>query len=184
MTWRFLRTLSPGIVRTSACLTITLSMTATAVAQDTPHPLAAALVGSWSGTLEYRDFRTDRRVTLPTTLVVASREGNALTFDYTYDEGKGRFVRSSSVVTITTLPPTYRVQSSDGTNDTTFDASGLSDIRQGAGTVILSGRGRENERDVDVRTTVTITPSTLTMRRDTRRQDEEWQFRNQYTLTR
>ena len=184
MTSRLLRTLLDRIATTSACLAITLCMTATAAAQDTPHPLAAALVGSWSGTLEYRDFTTDRRVTLPTTLVVASRAGNVLTFDYTYDEGKGRSVRSSYVVTITPVPPTYRVESSDGLNDTTFDASGFSDIRGGAGTVILSGRGRENDRDVDVRTTVIITPATLSMRRDSRRQGEEWQFRNKYTFTR
>ena len=184
MTWRLVRTLSHRVATTCACLALALFMTAAATAQDAPHPLAAALVGSWSGTLEYRDYTTDRRVTLPTTLVVSSLEANVLTFDYTYDEGQGRFVRSSYVVTITAVPSTYRVQSRDGTTDSTFDASGLSDIRGGTGTVLLSGPGRENDRDVEVRTTVTITPSTLTMRRDTRRQDQEWQFRNQYTFTR
>ena len=185
MTWQTVRSLSRSMATTCGCLALTLSMAAVGADREDPrHPLAAALVGSWSGTLEYRDYSTDRRVTLPTTLVVASREGAALTLDYTYDEGRGRFVRSSQVVTITAAPPTYRVQSSDGTNDTTFDASGLSEVRDGTGTVVLRGRGRENDRDVELRTTVTVTPKTLTMRRDSRRPDEDWQFRNQYSFTR
>lgn len=88
------------------------------------------------------------------------------------------------LVTITAVPPAYRVQSSDGKSDTTFEAQGLSDIRDSAGTVILTGRGRENDQEVDLRTTVTLTPSTLTMRRDSRRAGEDWQFRNQYSFAR
>ena len=37
----------------------------------------AALTGSWTGTLEYRDYRSDKRVTLPTTLVVSRRSCRA-----------------------------------------------------------------------------------------------------------
>ena len=113
-------------VSTLACLAAVLATPAAPAArQDARDSLAAALVGSWKGTLEYRDFSTDRRVTLPTTLVVASDGDNALRFEYTYDEGKGRFVTSRQRVTITAVPPAYRVQSSDGKSDTTFAAQGL-----------------------------------------------------------
>jgi hypothetical protein len=172
------------IAGTMACLALAVTVAARADPQDALQPLAAGLVGSWRGTLEYRDFRTDRRVTLPTTLVVTAREGNMLAFEYTFDEGKGRFVTSTELVTITATPPTYRVQSGDGKSDATFAAQGMTEIRDNAGTVILTGRGRENDQAVELRTTVTLAPATLTMRRDSRRPDEDWQFRHQYSLTR
>jgi hypothetical protein len=152
--------------------------------QEARHPLAKALLGSWIGTLEYQDYSSDRRVTLPTKLTVTAAAANVLTFEYTYDEGKGRFVTSSNRITIAPAPPTYRVQSADGSYDTTFAIEGLSSIGDDGGTVVMTGRGRENDRDVELRTVVTITPSALTMRRDSRLPGDEWRFRNQYSLTR
>jgi hypothetical protein len=53
------------------------------------------------------------------------------------------------------------VQSADGKYDQTFDAQGLSAITGYAGTVALTGPGRENDKDVELRTTVNITPTTF-----------------------
>lgn len=171
-------------VRVWVWLAVFLGMMITASAQTAvQHPLAAALVGSWIGTLEYRDYSSDRRVTLPVTLSV-SGAGNDLKFEYTYDEGKGRFVTSRDRVTIEVAPPTYRVQSADGQYDQTFDTQGLSAITDNGGTVALTGPGRENDKDVELRTTMNITPTTLVMRRDSRRPGDDWQFRNQYSLHR
>src|SRR5689334_6515706 len=84
----------------------------------------AALTGSWTGTLEYRDYRSDKRVTLPTTLVVSSPAAGALTFAYVYDDGPGKTVTSQERITIDAGKSTYRIQNADGTYDATFAATG------------------------------------------------------------
>jgi hypothetical protein len=92
--------------------------------------LEAVLAGSWAGTLEYRDYRSDRRVTLPTRLVVTPAGEGALSFAYTYDDGPGKVVTSIE------------------------------------------------------RITITASPSSFTMLRESKKPGDDWLFRNQYKLTR
>lgn len=148
------------------------------------HPFSAALAGSWTGTLEYRDYRSDRRVTLPTTLAVAAGAGNELTFSYVYDDGPGKTVRSTDRVTIDAAARSYRIQNADGTYDAIFAASGLGEFGPASRTVVLTGKGDENGVVVDLRTTITVDDTSLTMRRESRRAGEDWLFRNEYRLTR
>ena len=58
-----------AVITTAVTVNLWLPGVASAL-QSEPHRLAAALVGSWVGTLEYRDYQSDRRVTLPTRLTV------------------------------------------------------------------------------------------------------------------
>jgi len=144
----------------------------------------AALTGSWTGTLEYRDYRSDKRVTLPTSLVVSSAGPGVMVFAYVYDDGPGKTVTSQERITIDAGRSTYRVQNADGTFDATFAATGLSEYGSGSQTVTLLGKGDENGVAVDLRTTFELGPTSLTMLRESRRAGEEWRFRNRYSLTR
>ena len=143
-----------------------------------------ALTGKWSGTLEYRDYRSDRRVTLPTLLVVDSGGPGRLTFDYTYDDGPGKTVSSQERVTIDREGLTYRIQNGDGTYDATFAASGLASFGEASPAVVLMGKGEENGTAVDLRITLTVTAASFTMLRESRIAGSDWLFRNQYKLTR
>jgi hypothetical protein len=144
----------------------------------------AALTGRWTGTLEYRDYRSDKRVTLPTTLVVAQAGPGLLTFAYAYDDGPGKTVTSQDRITVDAERSTYRVQNSDGTYDATFAATGLSEFGPNSPGVTLIGRGDENGVMVDLRTTIQLGPTSLTILRESCRPGEEWLFRNRYTFTR
>ena len=144
----------------------------------------AALTGSWTGTLEYRDYRSDKRVTLPTRLVIARAAAGGLTFSYVYDDGPGKTVTSQDRVTVDAARSTYRVQNADGTYDATFAASGLGEFGPQSPTVTLIGRGEENGVAVDLRTTIQLGPASLTMLRESRRPGEDWLFRNRYTFNR
>lgn len=104
----------------------------------------APFVGDWSGTLEYRDFASDRTVVVPTTLTVSERDGDAH-FAYTYDDGPGKIVRADDAVT--------------------FDpAAGTT----GRGTIALAGTGNENGRAVEVRESIGLEPTALVLRREVR----------------
>ena len=144
----------------------------------------AALTGSWTGTLEYRDYRSDKRVTLPTSLVVAQVSPGLLTFAYVYDDGPGKTVTSQDRVSIDAGKSTYRVQNGDGTYDGTFTAAGLSEFGSGSPTVTLTGKGDENGVMVDLRITIQLGSASLTMLRESRRPGEEWLFRNRYVFSR
>lgn len=52
-----------------------------------------SLRGASVGTLQYRDYRSDARVTLPTTLVVTP-SATGFELAYTCDDGPGKMVRS------------------------------------------------------------------------------------------
>src|SRR6476660_5789783 len=99
-----------------------LTLVLVAALLQAPHPLATAFLGKWTGTLEYRDYRSDRRITLPVTLAVSATATNALTFAYEYDDGPGKMVRSTDRITIDPAAQTYRIQNGDGTYDATFAA--------------------------------------------------------------
>ena len=143
-----------------------------------------ALTGNWSGTLEYRDYRSDRRVTLPTTLAVTAAADGGLDYVYTYDDGPGKTVVSRERVTVTPAAGTYRVQNADGTYDATFTALNLRDFGAASNTVVLAGNGTENDVPVELRITITLTASELTMTRESKRAGGEWLFRNRYAFTR
>ena len=146
-------------------------------------PLSRALVGTWTGTLEYRDYHSDRRVTLPTRLVITAAASGSLKYAYVYDDGPGKVVTSSERVTIDAAAATYRVQNDEG-YDATFAMVGAGQVGTQSNTVVLTGRGRENDAVVDLRITITVTAAELVLLRESRRAGEDWLFRNRYALKR
>ena len=148
------------------------------------HPFQAAMAGTWTGTLEYRDYRSDRRVTLPTRLTIASEHAGRLQFVYTYDDGPGKVVTARDQITLDVRAGSYRIQNDKDDYDATFVANGLGEFGPDSSTVTLIGRGEENGVAVDLRITVTVTMRSLTMLRESRRAGEDWLFRNRYELTR
>ena len=143
-----------------------------------------ALAGEWAGTLEYRDYRSDRRVTLPTLLTVTPGAEATLDLAYVYDDGPGKTVRSNERVTMDAERGTYRIQNGDGTYDATFAAEGLREFGPAANVIVLMGKGTENDQEVELRITITVTPETFTTLRESRRSGGDWLFRNRYQLAR
>jgi hypothetical protein len=159
--------------------------TAVAIATTMLQPVSIErlLIGSWSGTLQYRDYRSDKQVTLPTNLEITGGGSGPLTFAYTYDDGPGKTVRSQDRITIDVSRDTYRVQSVDGDYDATFAITERRGDDSSAG-FLLVGKGEENGAVVDLRIRYVMTPTTLQMTRESRRAGGEWLVRNEYRLSR
>ena len=140
-----------------------------------PPDLAQSLAGTWTGSLQYRDFSNDKQVVLPAT-VTFSGPSTALRGDYVYDDGPGKTVQS---IEQWSLAP-------DGTTLRT-DAAGtparVTAYRAGTGadvTLEAEGSGVENKQPVAVRTQLARQGDTLTITRLTQLPGQPWRTRHTY----
>ncbi len=148
----------------------------------------ASFAGDWTGTLEYRDFKTDQPVKLPTRLTIrSSSDGRALTFAYTFDDGPGKQVHETSTLTLFPQARSATISSEGERTATAYSVEGFDEFTESrGGTLVLTGQGTDNDKPADVRLTVTLDATHLTWRKETRPTDGtgEFQFRDAYTLTR
>jgi len=155
--------------------------------QPVPTPLPyAPFLGQWSGGLEYRDFRSDERVYLPTWLeVVPSADNRSLEFHYIYDDGPNKIVQETSRVTIDPEHQTFTVLSDGDKTAETYQMEGLPKFYEKlAGVLVLKGSGTENDKKVDVRITIKIGKNYYRYEKQTRLPGGDFQFRDAYTFTR
>jgi hypothetical protein len=146
--------------------------------------VTSALTGRWLGALEYRDYKSDARVSLPTLLEVNAGSNGSLDLAYTYDDGNGKIVREHQVARIDSVAATYVITNEDKSSHlyriasaSPFDASGKTQL-------VLVGHGTDNDRPAAVRETLTITPKAMTMLRETRVTGGEFLFRHRFTFSR
>lgn len=142
--------------------------------------------GQWAGTLEYRDFQSDKRVTLPTNLeATAKPDVSSVELSYTYDDGPSKIVHESSTLSIDAAKRTLTMVSDAGKSHEALSITGFDIITRARRlTVVFSGTGQENKKPVEVRSTLTCAPNTLTWLRETRLPGQDFKFRDQYSLTR
>lgn len=149
--------------------------------------LQGALGGSWAGTLEYRDFSeppaSAKRVKLPTWLSIEP-VGADLRFRYIYDDGPGKTVTESSLIRIDLAAARYNVMDLTGKLDDSYAIAGLAQLRQGRGSLTLTGAGVENNVAVEVRTVIRIGRNILEITRETAVPGQPYTFRHAYTLVR
>ncbi|MBB6249666.1 S41 family peptidase [Nitrospirillum iridis] len=119
---------------------------------STPDPapgLAGALAGDWTGTLDYRDYGSDRRVILPTRLSVTT-DGGTARLSFTYDDGPGKTVRSQETWSLE--GDGQALVMDDGERHQRYD---VLERRGGPGpgdlTLVAQGTGVENGHPVGLR---------------------------------
>lgn len=169
-----------------------LSATQQALAQQAPGsavPTIAAAAfyeacsGHWAGVLEYRDYQSDQRVSLPTNLDNQfSGDGKSLTLAYTYDDGPGKILREKASFGI----DSERRQVSIISDDKSVEQFSIAEYAPGQGRirVVLTGVGEDNGKKVEVRATITCTSNRFNWLRETRLPGQDFAFRHQYSLTR
>ncbi len=145
-----------------------------------------ACAGQWAGTLEYRDFQSDERVSLPTNLEsVLAADGNSLELAYTYDDGPGKIVRESSTLVINPEKRTLTITSDRTKSSEQLTISNIDEVaRTRRLTLILTAAGEENHNKVDVRSTLSCSPNTLSWLRETRVPGHDFAFRDKYSFSR
>jgi hypothetical protein len=145
------------------------------------------LIGSWAGILEYRDYseptNSTKRVKLPTWLTVEAI-GPKLRFGYVDDDGPSKTVRETETVAIDTAAAQYQISGDGNKTKETYSIAGLASLRQGRGTLTLSGSAIENGVAVNVRITVYIGRNILIITRETASRDQPFAFRHSYTMVR
>lgn len=142
---------------------------------DATLALTAALAGNWTGTLDYRDYGNDSRVSLPTLLSV-----NGLALSWTYDDGPGKTVRSSETWSIAAGGKQLLV--GEGKGRETMAISELRRSSDGSLTMVLDGTGNENGKPVIIRTILTRDKAMLRITRQSRSAGQPFIMRHSYQL--
>jgi hypothetical protein len=142
---------------------------------DATATLITALAGTWAGTLDYRDYGNDGRVTLPT-LMTAS----GLAIAWTFDDGPGKTVRDSERWAFSPDGKTLTITS--GHSAETMAVVELRRTAAGAVTLVADGSGRENGQQVMVRTILTRDNDMLRLTRMSRSAGRPFIMRHSYQL--
>lgn len=148
--------------------------------------LLSYLTGKWTGTLEYRDYQSGGRVTLPT-LMQGTRapDGASINLRFTYDDGPVKTVYGGFRLTIDTKEAIASKVEDDGQPDLYRVIGDLTATGPEPKILVLWGRGTENGQAVDVRETLTVSANTYDLLRETRQKGQGvFQFRHVYRFTR
>lgn len=157
----------------------------------TTTAIRAALVGNWTGKLEYRDYQADRWFGLPVTVSVEMmRDGLTLIRHADFDDGP-----KTGIVTITTIalfdPKTNREQSASFRKgrETELTTTTLRLTRAAAldrWTLEETQDGQDDDRPARIRETTTRNGATMVTLKEVDFLDdsgEAWLTRNRTTLT-
>ncbi|MBC7505040.1 MAG: hypothetical protein H7267_04875 [Sandarakinorhabdus sp.] len=144
-------------------------------AVDATGLVEKALAGSWTGTLDYRDYRNDSRATLPTLMT-----SNGRTMAWTFDDGPGKTVRSSERWETAANGQTLTI-TADGKPETWRFAEART-AADGSLTLVLDGNTMENDRRVIARKVLTRSATGLRITKMTRVAGEPFLMRQSYDL--
>ena len=147
--------------------------------------LRTALTGNWVGTLEYRDFSepatSTKRVKLPTWLTIEPSAAD-LAFRYIYDDGPTKTVIETSIVKINSDATQYTEKGEK--SESNYTVAGADKLKQGRGTLILSGKGTDNDKPVVVRVTLKVGRNIVEELRETAEPGQPYVFRHNFVFTR
>jgi hypothetical protein len=142
---------------------------------DAAATLTAALAGNWAGTLDYRDYGNDSRVTLPTLM-----SANGLSIAWTFDDGPGKTVRSAESWSFTPDGKSLVIKGGKAS-----ETMAIAEFRRGANgsvTLVADGSGEENGRKVMVREILTRDGPVLRLTRMSRTAGQPFIMRHSYQL--
>jgi hypothetical protein len=167
-----------------------ISMPAPQASLQTERDLRLALLGDWVGALEYRDYSepptSTKRELLPTWLSISDAEpGKTLRWHYVYDDGPSKTVEESDVVRFDTSASSYS-EATDGKPAQVFKVVGYDSLREGRGTLVLTGSGTDNKKPSEKRVTITIKRNLIEIVEETRPagSSESFDFRHSFRFTR
>jgi hypothetical protein len=143
-------------------------------------------MGSWVGTLEYRDFSDNSREKLGTLLrVFREKTSGHLVFRYVYDDGPTKVVQDRDEVVIDEPTGKWTILDSAGKMNDTYDFKPpVHWSPSGKAALTLAGHATENGAAVDIRQTLTVDASTMVVLRESKLPGQTFLFRHEYRFTR
>ncbi len=157
--------------------TIAVAQGLLAAPVDTGAAVAKALAGNWSGTLDYRDYGKDSRVTLPTLM---QSDGQMLA--WTFDDGPGKTVRSSETWVFSTSGQSVSITAGKNAPEPWRVAESRASADGASYTLVLEGESIENGRKVLARKILTRDGNRLRITKQTRVAGEPFLMRQSYEL--
>ncbi len=157
--------------------TIAVAQGLLAAPVDTGAAVAKALAGNWSGTLDYRDYGKDSRVTLPTLM---QSDGQMLA--WTFDDGPGKTVRSSETWVFSASGQSVSITAGKNAPEPWRVAESRASVDGASYTLVLEGESIENGRKVLARKILTRDGNRLRITKQTRVAGEPFLMRQSYEL--
>ncbi len=154
---------------------VEVALAGSPAAIDATGLVEKALAGNWSGTLDYRDYSSDSRATLPTLM---TSDGKALA--WTFDDGPGKTVRS--VERWDTAADGRSLTIAANARSETWRVAEARTAADGSLTLVLDGESLENDRRVIARKVLTRSATTLRISKMTRLAGEPFLMRQSYEL--
>lgn len=155
-----------------------------AKAETPPAALAgldAVLAGKWSGSLEYRDYRSDQRIILPTGASFSPAGAGSLQATFVFDDGPGKTVRSSETWRLAADGKSATIDGADQAMTVTelrADPARKTDL-----TLVAEGSAKDNDVPVRTRSVLTRRGNILTVSRLTQLPGQPYMLRHAYYLT-
>ena len=172
-------------IRRLAAVLVFLGVSVTAHAESMKLSDAMpALAGQWIGVLSYRDFQTDKRVSIPhnRTIRVGPNGGYAMSENAYTDPGYK--VYSAEMYRASMRGLTIASTTRDGIETTQYTLLKL-DGDTSAWEAVFEGRGTDNDQPADVQIHISTSVDALTIRRMVRPVGEDaFAFRNEMVFNR
>lgn len=144
---------------------------------DTAAAVVKALAGDWVGTLDYRDFRKDTRITLPTLM-----RSDGAVLSWTFDDGPGRTMSSSETWVFDAAGQALTITAGNNAPDPWRVVESRASADGASFTLVLEGESRENGRSVTARKILTRDGNRLRITKQTRVAGEPFLMRQSYEL--
>ncbi len=149
--------------------------------------LLAPTIGLMRGVLEYRDYQSERRVTLPTWVHTAPiGTTGAFRVRTVYDDGPGNTIYSPDVVRVAGAEWIEGAGGEEGQPSdelTTLRIAARRAVPEGQQLVLL-GRGMDDNKAVEFRYTVTVGKNASRRLKEFRLPGKAWEYRHEYRLSR
>ena len=144
---------------------------------DTATLVAKALAGTWTGTLDYRDYSKDSRVTLPTLM-----QSDGTELSWTFDDCPGKTVRSTEKWAFDPASHTLTITSGNNPPDQWRVAEARISADGSSLTIVVDGTSEENGRKVIARKILTRDGNRIRITKQTRVAGEPFLMRQSYQL--
>jgi len=166
-------------------LAVTLT-TPLAAQRITPAQLHGALIGRWTGTLEYKDYSPPYgRVTLPTIFEIAPRKDGGVMLHAIYDDGPGKTVTSDDRFILSADGATLDWTGTKEKTPEIFRVLVLSrDVSTQEIRLVGEWEGADDNKPATIRETITLAASALTVLKEVRFTGGTYSFRHEYRMTR
>jgi len=147
------------------------------------QPALARFLGTWEGTVAYRDVLTGNLSTVSATMS-GKPKGDKVLLDVLLDNGKGQLVRQPFTISINPAQQTFTRDPGDEQVTLKLTSGSFTPAASEPLMLVLEARGSEQAVPMNLRETISITGDTMQWKREMQPDGGTFGFRSEYRFTR